>query len=99
MKLVSRLDDGRVELRSPIAAPQAGTFLWNRHMLAQVNCRGYVRTQYMNPEPVVYSRGPALEATTFMQPELPLFAHHPGRFVYVRECTRDALFSVPYEPV
>ena len=98
MSLVKRIDDGRVELRSPTAAPQATAFLWNRHMLAQVNCRGFVRTQYMHPEPVAYSHGPTLEATTFMQPEMPLYAHHPGRFVYIRDEASETVFSVPYEP-
>ncbi|MEJ2384301.1 MAG: NdvB protein [Xanthomonadales bacterium] len=34
-----------------------------------------------------------------MQPEQPLYAHHPGRFVYLRDEDDGTLFSAPYEPV
>jgi cellobionic acid phosphorylase len=34
-----------------------------------------------------------------MQPEQPYFAHHPGRFFYVKDEKSRLLFSAPYEPV
>jgi cellobionic acid phosphorylase len=34
-----------------------------------------------------------------MQPEQPYFAHHPGRFVYMKDEESDEFFSAPYEPV
>ncbi|MEO0972433.1 MAG: hypothetical protein AAFX85_05000, partial [Pseudomonadota bacterium] len=90
---------GRVMLHSPTAMPRASTFLWNPSLLLQVNCRGFVTAQHVQPEPSKYSHGPALEAKTFMQPELPYYAHHPGRFVYVKDETHQRFYSVPYEPV
>jgi cellobionic acid phosphorylase len=68
-------------------------------MLLQVNCRGYVVAQHMQPEPAKYSHAPILEQPTFMLPEAPLYAHHPGRFFYVRDRETGDLFSLPYEPV
>jgi len=68
-------------------------------MMVQMNCRGFATAQFMQPEPAKYSKGPTLEATTFMQPEHPYFAHHPGRFFYVRDNSTADLFSAPYEPV
>lgn len=53
----------------------------------------------MQPEPAKYARAPNLEARTFMQPEQGYYAHHPGRFVYVKDEETGALFSAPYEPV
>lgn len=67
-------------------------------MLLQLNCRGYAVAQHMQPEPSKYSHAPILEHKTFMQPEQPLYAHHPGRFVYVRDVESGELFSAPYEP-
>ena len=93
-------DDGRrCVLTSPTAMPQASTFLWNRSMLLQLNCRGYATAQFMQPEPAKYAHAPALEAKTFMQPEQPYYAHHPGRFCYVKDEDDGALFSVPHAPV
>ncbi|MGJ4730507.1 GH36-type glycosyl hydrolase domain-containing protein [Luteimonas sp. SDU101] len=79
--------------------PQASTFLWNRRMLLQLNCRGYATAQFMQPEPAKYAHAPALEAKTFMQPEQPYYAHHPGRFCYVKDEDSGALFSAPHAPV
>ena len=94
------LDDGRrLVLDSPTAMPQASTFLWNRRMLLQLNCRGFATAQFMQPEPAKYAHAPTLEARTFMQPEQPYYAHHPGRFCYVKDEEDGALFSVPHEPV
>ena len=94
-------EDGgrRCVLYSPTAMPQASTFLWNRRMLLQLNCRGYATAQFMQPEPAKYAHAPALEAKTFMQPEQPYYAHHPGRFCYVKDEDSGALFSAPHAPV
>jgi cellobionic acid phosphorylase len=100
MPLIRIVDAGeRVELSSPTAMPRAGGFLWNRRMLLQVNCRGFVMAQHMQPDAARYSYGPVPEAQTFMQPEQPLYAHHPGRFVYLRDEDSGELWSLPYEPV
>ena len=89
----------RCVLHSPVAMPQASTFLWNRRLLLQLNCRGYATAQFMQPEPAKYAHAPALEARTFMQPEQPYYAHHPGRFCYVKDEEDGALFSLPHAPV
>ena len=89
----------RCELNSPVDMPNASAFLWNRKMLIQLNCRGYAVAQHMQPEPAKYSYAPNLEAKTFMQPEQAFYAHHPGRFVYIKDPDDGELFSVPYEPV
>mgnify|MGYP001806083416 FL=1 len=88
-----------VELHCHRQMPRASTFLWNRSLLLQLNCRGYASALHMQPEPGKYARAPVLEATTFLQPEQPLYAHHPGRFVYIVDEDSDALFSLPHEPV
>jgi cellobionic acid phosphorylase len=93
-------DNGeRFELLSPTAMPRAAGFLWNKHMMLQVTCRGYAVAQFMQPEPAKYAYAPNLEAKTFMQPEQPYYAHHPGRFFYVKDEETGAIFSAPYEPV
>ncbi len=98
--LLGRSADGsRCELHSPTAMPAASAFLWNRRMLVQANCRGFVSAQYLDPEPARYSYGPMLEATTFMQPEQPRYAHQPGRFFYIKDEDSGQLFSLPHEPV
>ncbi len=98
--LLSRSQDGRrCALHSPVAMPSASAYLWNRHMLLQASCRGFVSAQHLQPEPARYSYGPMLEATTFMQPEQPRYAHQPGRFFYVRQAGDGRLYSLPYEPV
>ncbi len=92
-------DDDRCELRSATAMPNASAFLWNRQMLLQLNCRGFAVAQHMQPEPAKYSHAPVLEKQTFIQPEQPLYAHHPGRFFYVLDIETNELYSVPHEPV
>ncbi|HHU72891.1 MAG TPA: NdvB protein [Clostridiales bacterium] len=87
------------ELNSPTIMPKASGFLWNENMMLQLNCRGYVVAQFMQPEPAKYSHAPNLEAKTFMQPEQPYYAHHPGRFIYVKDEDDGSVFSAPYEPV
>lgn len=100
VKLIGQSDGGeRVDLYSPTTLPKAGGFLWNPQMLLQVNCRGYVVAQHMQPEPGKYSHAPTLEARTFFQPEHPFYAHHPGRYCYVRDESDNRLFSLPHEPV
>lgn len=89
----------RFELLTPTAMPRSAGFLWNQKMMIQVNCRGYVVAQFMQPEPAKYTYAPNLEAKTFMQPEQPYYAHHPGRFVYIKDEVTGELFSAPYEPV
>jgi cellobionic acid phosphorylase len=97
---VERLEGGaRYILKSPKVLPSASGFLWNKNMLIQANCRGYAVAQFMQPEAGKYVSGPALEAKTFMQPEQPYYAHHPGRFVYVKDNADGSFFSGPYEPV
>lgn len=91
-------DTGRVKLYSPTAMPKAAGFLWNSQMMLQMNCRGFAVAQHMQPEPAKYSRGPSLEATTFMQPEHHYYACHPGRFFYLKD-EQGQLFSLPHEPI
>ncbi|KXI27199.1 GH36-type glycosyl hydrolase domain-containing protein [Paraglaciecola hydrolytica] len=86
-------------LKSPTSLPNAGGFLWNQQMLIQANCRGYAIAQFMQPDAGKYVSGPALEAKTFMQPEQPYYANHPGRFFYIKDNATGELFSAPYEPV
>ena len=82
----------RVVLDSPTAMPQASTFLWNRRMLLQLNCRGYATAQFMQPEPAKYAHAPTLEARTFMQPEQGYYPNPPGRFFNIRDNRTGALF-------
>ena len=98
--LIETIDKGkRLNLYSPTVMPKASAFLWNRRMMIHMNCRGFAVAQFMQPEPAKYAHAPNLEAKTFMQPEQPYFAHHAGRFCYIKDLDSDALFSVPYEPV
>lgn len=92
------MTDGAARLYSPNALPLACGYLYNAKMLLQLNCRGYARSQFMQPEPSKYSFGPMLEAKTFIQPEQGYFTHHPGRFFYVKNRDSGKLFSAPYEP-
>lgn len=89
----------RYSLTSPTAAPNADAFLWNTRMMIQATCRGYATAQFMQPEPAKYAHGPTLAAKTFMQPEHPYFAHHAGRFFYLKDRDTQTLWSAPYEPV
>ena len=89
----------RYALYSPTQMPRAAGFLWNRKMMIQATCRGYAVAQHMQPEPAKYAYAPNLEAKTFMQPEQPYYAHHPGRFFYVKDEETGKIFSAPYEPV
>ncbi|WP_448553416.1 GH36-type glycosyl hydrolase domain-containing protein [Thalassotalea montiporae] len=91
-------DKPDVCLHSPTAMPDACGFLWNAQMMIQMNCRGYANAQHMQPEPAKYSKGPAIEATTFMQPEHHYYSDHPGRFFYIK-IDNKPLLSLPYAPV
>jgi len=88
-----------VELNCPIKMPKASGYLWNKRMVLQVNCRGYVNSQFMQPEPRKYSYAPNIEEKTFIQPEHSYFTHHPGRFFYIKDEDQQQSFSVPYEPM
>lgn len=87
------------ELNDPVKMPKASGFLWNESMMINANCRGYVTSQFMQPEPSKYSHAPNLEANTFMQPEQPYYKHHSGRFFYIKDEDSGDIFSAPYEPV
>lgn len=98
-KLGSFIENGRrFQLNSPTALPNADAFLWNASMMIQATCRGYATAQFMQPGPAKYAHGPTLAAKTFMQPEHPYFAHHAGRFFYLRDHQTGQLWSAPYEP-
>ncbi|KGJ93117.1 GH36-type glycosyl hydrolase domain-containing protein [Colwellia psychrerythraea] len=88
----------RIKLSSPIKLPNATGYLWNRAMVMQVNCRGYVNSQFMQPEPAKYSYAPNMEAKSFIQPEHSYFSHHPGRFFYLKDEDSGEIISLPYEP-
>jgi cellobionic acid phosphorylase len=100
MRMIRASEDNEYyELTSPTMLPKASGFLWNERMMIHMNCRGYAVAQFMQPEPAKYSYAPNLEAKSFMQPEQPYYAHHPGRFVYVKDEESGEIFSAPYEPV
>ncbi|MDZ4810430.1 MAG: hypothetical protein SGI96_19505 [Bacteroidota bacterium] len=92
-------NNNRLELLSPTSLPKASAFLWNKHMMIHMNCRGYAVAQFMQPEPAKYTHAPNLEAKTFIQPEQSYYAHHPGRFCYIKDEDTGQLCSVPFEPV
>ena len=85
-------------LTSPTSKPNACGFLWNEKMMISMNCQGYANAQFMQPEPSKYAFSPSLEAKTFMQPEHPYFAHHPGRFFYLKNEATKEIFSIPFAP-
>lgn len=93
------LKNNYFKLNSPVIMPNASGFLWNNKMLIQATCRGFMTAQYMQPEPAKYSHAPNIEAKTFMQPELPYYVDHPGRFTFIKDEDRGTTFSVPYEPM
>ncbi|ALO36698.1 NdvB protein [Colwellia sp. MT41] len=91
--------DNKIKLTSPTKLPNASGFLWNSSMVMQVNCRGYVNSQFMQPEPAKYSYAPNMEAKSFIQPEHSYFTHHPGRFFYLKDEDSGEIISLPYEPM
>lgn len=92
-------DNSYYHLTDPVSIPKSFGFLWNENMVIQVNCRGYATAQFVQPEPYKYSYAPNLEAKTFIQPEQPYYAHHPGRFVFIKDEENNEIFSAPYEPM
>lgn len=88
----------QVELNSAITMPNAVTYLWNELMMTTINCRGYVNSTFMQPEPSKYAFAQNMEAQTFIQPELNYYAGHPGRFFYIKESNKP-LFSLPFAPI
>lgn len=92
-------DSSRCTLHSATALPLAAGYLWNPHMMVHMTCRGYATAQFMQPEPAKYARAQIMEAKHFMLPEQGTYAHHPGRFFYVKNRSDCSLFSAPYEPV
>ncbi len=92
-------DNSYYHLTNPVSLPKSFGFLWNEKMVIQVNCRGYATAQFVQPEPYKYSFAPNLEAKTFIQPEQPYYAHHPGRFLFVKDEENNDIFSAPYEPM
>ncbi|MEQ3660410.1 MAG: gluconokinase, GntK/IdnK-type [Glaciecola sp.] len=95
---VKAMSNAQQSINSPCSKPNASAFLWNQHMMLNVNCRGYLIAQFMQPEPSKYAFAPNIEAKTFMQPEHPYFAHHPGRFFYIKDEASKTVFSVPFAP-
>ncbi|KZM44224.1 glycosyltransferase 36 [Marinomonas sp. SBI22] len=89
----------RFLLNDPKLVPNSAGYLWNKHMMIHMNCQGYAVAQYMNPEPKKYAHAPNLTAKSFMQPEQPYFANHPGRFFYIRDDETGDMFSAPYAPM
>ena len=87
----------RVNLTTPIAMPKASAFLWNKKMMIQLNCRGFAVSQYLHNDAEKYSHAPNLEIKTFMQPEQPYYAHHPGRFVYIKDEENGEIFHLPHQ--
>ncbi|ESQ76320.1 GH36-type glycosyl hydrolase domain-containing protein [Asticcacaulis sp. AC402] len=86
-------------LNSPTALPLAAGYLWNKRMMIHMNARGYATAQFMQPEPSKYARAQVLEQKHFMLPEQGTYAHHPGRFFYLKDRDSGDLRSAPYEPV
>ena len=97
--MLVEFDEKHCALRSPTAMPLAAGFLWNRKMMIHMTARGFATAQFMQPEPSKYARAQILEQKHFMLPEQGTYAHHPGRFFYVKDRETGALFSAPYEPV
>ena len=86
-------------LWTPTTLPLAAGYLWNRRMMIHMNARGFATAQFMQPEPTKYARAPITEQKHFMLPEQGTYAHHPGRFFYLKDRDSGALWSAPYEPV
>jgi len=92
-------DETRCDLLSATALPFAAGYLWNRRMMIHATARGFATAQFMQPEPAKYARGPVQEAKHFMLPEQGTYAHHPGRFFYLKNRDSKQLWSLPHEPV
>ena len=81
---LSTTPDGeyQVELNSATAMPNATSYLWNELMMTIINCRGYVSSTFMQPEPSKFAFAPNMEAQTFIQPEQGYYAGHSGRVFF-----------------
>jgi len=87
------------EVTDPVKFSKASGYLWNEKMMLHINCRGYAVSQFMQPEPSKYSKGPMLEEKTFMQPEQGYYTEHPARFVFIKDEETNDVFSLPYDPM
>jgi cellobionic acid phosphorylase len=92
-------DADTCRLHSATALPLAAGYLWNPRMMLHMTARGFATAQFMQPEPAKYARAQIMEAKHFMLPEQGTYAHHPGRFFYIKNRNNNGIFSVPYEPV
>jgi len=92
------LDGKRYNLETPHLMPKADTFLWNHRMLAHVTALGFSQTQFMQPEPTMFSHAPLKSEKAAMAPEPQYFDHHPGRFFYVKNKETNEYFSAPMMP-
>lgn len=92
-------DADTCRLHSATALPLAAGYLWNPRMMIHMTARGFATAQFMQPEPAKYARAQIMEAKHFMLPEQGTYAHHPGRFFYIKNRNNSGIFSVPYEPV
>lgn len=92
-------DSTTCRLHSATALPLAAGFLWNPRMMIHMTARGFATAQFMQPEPAKYARAQIMEAKHFMLPEQGTYAHHPGRFFYIKNRNNNGIFSAPYEPV
>lgn len=99
MHIQAAADGKRWEINSATALDEASGFLWNRHMVLHQQCRGFAIARYIHNGTEKYIHTPNLEAKTFIQPEQPYYAHHPGRFFYLRDTLTGELYSLPHEPV
>jgi cellobionic acid phosphorylase len=88
-----------IHLHSPVKMPKASSLLWNKKMAIQMSCRGYATAYYLQPEPTKYSHSPIFVGKLDIFPEQPYYAHHPGRFIYLKDEETGKIFSAPYEPV
>ena len=78
--------------------PLAAAFLWNKRMMIHMTARGFATAQFMQPEPSKYAHAQILEAKNFMLPEQGTYAHHPGRYFFVKDRDTGRFFSAPHEP-
>ncbi|QUI25382.1 NdvB protein [Vallitalea pronyensis] len=92
-------DGKRYHLRDQKIMPKADTFLWNNSVLAHVTAMGFSQTQFMQPEPTMYSHAPQKSEKAAMAPEPQYFDHHPGRFFYLKNHDTQSIFSAPSMPM
>ena len=88
-------DGALCRLNDPVPLPLAAGYLWNRRMMIHMTARGFATAQFMQPEPSKYARAQIMEQKHFMLPEQGTYAHHPGRFFYLKDRDTGALHSAP----